>query len=286
MGVKTIFNPQEFTQFIIAHLTHQMPSFRFKHLDHTDPFQLIVIGEKQIELAKIDLHHAWEDYMQANDLNAIIHHLNIFMRIFQFKSEDFAPPTAIDVKNIYPTIRPPQFLQEQENPDQFLRDDLVPCLDTLFIEKREEHSVYLTKSLIKPLLEQWTEKEIMDLAYENLILRGWHSAKRQIASPSMFKQAGTYHIFSEADYPFQHQFFMQGIAQNHLPDTYLIAFPAKDIAVALTVENPITSLQAAKKAAIKTGFVHFIDYCYKSQPKPISQNIYWAMDGKPFRLTG
>lgn len=282
MNDAPLFTKKEFAEFVIRRFQKQTTEYEYRPLDANDPFKYGLTRKETGAYAILYLHNAWETYIRTGDMNAIVDYMNDQLKIMKFTRQMEENFKGVDLTKIYPAIRSYDFRKQQESGEMYLFDERVPRLDSLFLERQDGFSVFLTKEYIKPALVYMSEEEIKEHAYANLRRRGWNPEHYRMPAPPGVE--ATFHMYLRTDYPFQHQFFLPDMARNRLPASYLVAIPARDMAVVLTAEEPLTSAYAAGRCALASGFSYFVDVCFRKEPRPISRNVYWVHEGKSYCL--
>jgi uncharacterized protein YtpQ (UPF0354 family) len=274
MFINPMYSRKELAGFVINRAVELDPTLRFSPGE--DELTFTFVYEGLVSSGTMHLHSLWHDYSRTGDLNRVVDFLNAQFQTAQYLYKlNEGEIKGIDLYKIYPALRRADFFEQQKDADNMLRSAHIPRLSTAFIENHTSYYVFLNQALIKPVLVYMNEEEIKQQAYTNLRKRGWNSA--QMTMPSMHSAyPGQTHVFSKTDYPFQYQFFLPDMSENHLPRHHLIAIPAQDMAVVFTADKEMDSLEVARRVASKSGFADLVQMAYANEPKPLSNNIYWA----------
>ncbi|MFB9276357.1 hypothetical protein [Cohnella cellulosilytica] len=281
MIARTFETKAELARFVLERAAELHPAIRFApgedELTHRYTYTDSSLS------GTLFLQSLWHDYSRTGELNRVIDFLNA-----QFKAAEYVAQRSlngsigIDLFNIYPSLRAADFFKHQKDGEQMLKSADVPSMQTAFIENHISYYLFLTKQLIEPVLVYMNEEEIKQQAFVNLRKRGWNSVHMIMPSPT---SNGHFQVFAKSDYPFQHQFFLPDLSQGHLPPNFLIAVPAQDMAIVYVAKNRMDTLELARAQAKHSGFLELVQMAYQHEPKPISNQIFWANGDRRLRLS-
>jgi hypothetical protein len=281
---KPMLRKKDLSEFVMKRVQDNNPAITFEQGEDELTFRLIQPnGEAS---GWLWLHNIWHAYQRTGDLNAVIDFINGQIEAMHYIKQMTEQPRGVDIFNVYPALRPSNYIKDQK--DHFgkcISDNSVPGLDTVFIERKEGFMVVLNESLVEPVLVYMNQDEIKKQAYDNLRKRGWVASHMSIAALNL-DEAGMFHVFESPGYPFHHQFFLQDMSSTQLPSSFLVAFSGQNTAVVLTIEDAIQSAFQAKQIAIRSGMIYFAKYALASDPRPLSNHIYWVEGNKRYWLKG
>lgn len=280
MNHKPIHSKEQFAHFVLRQMRRLNPDLQITAVDPHDPFQYFISYSDDATSAKLHLHNVWEDYIRSGNLDMVVNFVHHQCQTMAYIRSTSRPDgMRIDPGRIYPVLRHPDYRQSQSNADDYLSETVVPELDTLFVQDQAECYIFLTKALLRAGRIP-CEAEVKEQALNNIRMRGWHAPAMRLPAANMKSSGDAYHIFTKTEYPFELQFFLPDMVLGEMPSTFLLAIPARDMAVALTTDKPIRTLESARKIAIRSGFAALVRSCYEGEPRPISRHMYWMRDGR------
>jgi hypothetical protein len=284
MSKKPMLRKKDLTEFVMKRVKENAPATTFEQGEDELTFRLI---EPNGDASGwLWLHNIWHEYQRSGDLNTVIDFINGQIEAMKYIQQMTEQPRGVDIFNVYPAIRPSNYIKNQK--DHFgkcFSDNSVPGLDTVFVERKEGFMVVLNESLVEPVLVYMNVDEIKKQAYDNLRKRGWVASHMNIPAMNV-EEDGMFHVYESPGYPFHHQFFLQDMSSAYLPSSFLVAFSGQNTAVVLTIDDPIQSASQAKRIAIRSGMIFFAKYALASDPRPLSNHIYWVDGNKRYWLKG
>jgi hypothetical protein len=281
---KTMLIKQELTEFVMKRIKENSPVISFEQGEDELTYRLIEPNGD--DSGWLRLHNIWHAYQRSGDLNEVIDFINAQIEVMQYIKQMTEQPRGVNVFNVYPAIRPSDYIKGQKDfLGKCLSDNSVPGLDTVFLERKEGFMIVLNEGLVAPVLVYMNIEEIKKQAYDNLRKKGWVASHTSIAAMN-HEDGGIFHVFEAPGYPFHHQFFLEDMSSANLPHSFLVAFSGQNTAVVLTVEEAIHSASQAKRIAIRSGMIYFAKYAFASDPRPLSNHIYWVEGNKRYWLKG
>jgi hypothetical protein len=275
---------KDLTEFVMKRVKEYEPSISFEQ--GADELTFRLIEPNGDASGWLHLHNVWYAYQRSGDLNTVIDFINGQIEAMQYFKQLLEQPRGADIFNVYPTIRPANYIRDQkESLGNCFYDNSVPGLDTIFVERKEGYTVVINECLVEPILNYMNEDEIKKQAYANLRQRGWVTPHKSIAAMNT-DEGGMFHLYDSHVYPFHHQFFMEEMSSAHLPSSFLVIFPGQHSAVVLSNKIAIKSASQAKQIAIDSGMIYFAKYAFASFPRPLSNHIYWVDGNKRYWLKG
>ncbi len=272
---KQVFSKTEVADFVMKWFAKEEPGLRLEPVPAEELLYHVYGFGEPSAIGVMNLRNIWTSYRRSNDLNCIIDGLNGQLKGIQFCRQAEKHWSGYRREFVLPTLRPKSFAHVQFEGSRILHDDIVPELDTVFCELRDGFIIFLDTRMI-PHEDTFAWRTA---AYHNLRKLGWANAAEQFPCNNQ-SIVGKIHLFHGIAHCFQLQFFIEEMRSAHFTKSFLVGFPSYDSAVALTLGEPVYSVEQAKQVAYRSGMMNLVRLMYYEEKRPLSANVYWIHGNK------
>lgn len=270
--------PEEFACMMISHLEERLGMPQVPQKDREgDPLLLrIAIGAGEGEEIEVSLHRAFQTYQNSGDFNTAIDFLNGVISCSDLcLNQDEV--LRIDPSYVYPALRDNAYVEQAGNGVGMITDEIVPGMSVIFLEIKTGNNKIVSKSMLdsNPLL---TVEKVKRIGYRNLRSEGWTKPRLVLRSPT--KTTCTVDVYTDNPFPVECQFLNSEWVQEHMPESFLIAFTNRKQLLVMRSTEAINSEVTAIRLAKKAKFTDVVRRSYLVMPQPVSGQIYWVNQGR------
>lgn len=231
------------------------------------------------EKVEISLHRAFGTYLNSGDLNGAIDYLNGTILSTLAVSDQREATLQVDTSRVYPALRDKEYV-EQAGVTVFDKGNMEG-LCTVYLMVKDGFSVIVNSQMLNGNL---SENALKQIAHRNLYKKGWTPSSMQLPFPTAGNcQLETF--FAKKGFPIDFQFVRPDLAKGKLPDTFLVAFPNRDLALMMRTEERLETKSEAMKLSKTTRFQEVVKRSHLVMPSPNSGRIYFFSRGEYKYLT-